>query len=104
MSGSVEVDTNQLRKAAVESDGIHDSLTRTLSTLRGVVSGGGSPWGNDSFGKKFADGDKGYLAARENLLAAIEQMATTFGGYANGQRSAADTMDAMEAGNAHGYN
>ncbi|MEU7141967.1 type VII secretion target [Nocardia sp. NPDC046473] len=104
MAGNVEVDTNQLRHAAGECDGIHDSITHTLTTLRGVVSGASTPWGKDSFGKKFADGDKGYRAARENLLAAIDQMATTFGGYADGQRSAADRMDAMEVGNTNGFN
>ncbi|WP_433654586.1 hypothetical protein ACQPW1_28005 [Nocardia sp. CA-128927] len=99
MARKVEVDTNQLRHAAGECDQIHDSISRTLGTLRSAVSGAGAPWGKDSFGKKFADGDKGYLVARENLLAGVEQMATTFGDYGKGQRDAADKMDAMEAGN-----
>lgn len=103
MADKVEVDTQQLRRAAGDCDRIHDSITRTLGTLRATVGGSGTPWGNDSFGSKFAQGEKGYLAARENLLAAIDQMATTIGDYGTGQRKAADDLDAMEAGNTGGF-
>ncbi|MFI6216691.1 type VII secretion target [Nocardia brasiliensis] len=100
VADKVEVDTNQLRRAAGDCDRIHDSISATLGTLRTTVAGSGTPWGKDSFGNKFAQGDKGYLAARENLLAAIDQMSTTFADYATGQRNAADQMDAMDAANA----
>ncbi|MFI5782294.1 hypothetical protein [Nocardia sp. NPDC051570] len=100
MADIVEVDTNRLRQAAGDCDRIHDSIQRTLGTLRAAVAAAGTPWGNDSFGNKFAKGDKGYVAARDNLLVGIDQMASTFGEYASGQRSAADSMDAMESGNA----
>ncbi|PXX71427.1 hypothetical protein DFR70_101850 [Nocardia tenerifensis] len=103
MARTVEVDTNQLRHAAGGCDHIHDSITRTLGTLRAAVNGNGTPWGNDSFGNKFAQGTKGYVVARDNLLAAVDQMATTFGEYGRGQREAADKMDAMEDGNTNGH-
>ncbi len=102
MAEIVEVDTDKLRKAAGDCDRIHDSIQHALTALRGAVAGGGTPWGDDSFGNKFAKGDKGYIAARDNLLAGIDKISSTFREYADGQRGAADSMDRMEHGNAGG--
>ncbi|CAM4052231.1 hypothetical protein NONI108955_06310 [Nocardia ninae] len=58
MARKVEVDTNQLRHAATGCDHIHDTIARTLGTLRATVNGSGTPWGNDNFGNKFAQGPR----------------------------------------------
>ncbi|MCM6776068.1 ESX-1 secretion-associated protein [Nocardia sp. CDC159] len=103
MAEQVEVDPVRLRAAAGQCDRIRESIRRTLSTLGVVVADGRTPWGDDGFGGKFADGDRGYLAARDNMLAAIEKMADTFGDFAHGQRVAADQLARTEHGNAERF-
>ncbi|WP_405167261.1 WXG100 family type VII secretion target [Nocardia sp. NBC_01499] len=99
----VEVDTDQLRGAAKHSAAIHDRIDNVLTTLLGKLTATGAAWGTDSTGKKFADGDKGYLAAHDNLVGGIKGMATTFGTVADGQRDAAALIDNQEVDNVHGF-
>ncbi|WP_067667188.1 hypothetical protein [Nocardia miyunensis] len=99
---SVEINPEQLRTAASDCDRIHSSVLSTLKTLRTAVDAEQAPWGNDSFGKKFADGDKGYIAVSKNLLEGINDLATTFGTFASGQREAADELSNADTGHSNG--
>ncbi|WP_024800401.1 hypothetical protein [Nocardia sp. BMG51109] len=96
MAGRVEVDPDQLRDAAQLSEDlakqIRDTAQRLESTLAGVESGANQPWGDDSMGKKFSEGDKGYKASRKNLQEGLGGIATTFQEIADGQRDAAAVM------------
>ncbi len=99
---SVEINPDQLRTAASDCDRIHGSIVTALRNLQSAVDAEQAPWGNDSFGKKFADGDKGYLAVSKNLLDGINDLATTFGTFASGQREAADELNNADTGHANG--
>ncbi|MEV6560972.1 WXG100 family type VII secretion target [Nocardia sp. NPDC051756] len=98
-----EVDTHQLRTAANHAAGIHDRIDGVLATLESKLGATGTPWGKDSFGKKFADGEKGYLAARNNLLQGIGGISGTFGAIADGQRDAAGLIDGQESNNTNSF-
>jgi uncharacterized protein YukE len=97
---SVEINPDQLRTAASDCEGIHGKILDTLNTLKSAINAKQTPWGNDSFGHKFADGDKGYIAVSQNLLDGMNDLATTFDSFASGQRQAADSLSDADTGNA----
>jgi hypothetical protein len=103
MANSVEVDPAQLKVAALTSESIQQRIQQSLTRLQSTLTSDGTPWGNDSFGKKFAEGDQGYLVASENLTAGLTQMSSTFGDFAKGQREAADGLTAMDQNNQQGF-
>ncbi len=96
---SVEINPGQLRTAAADCDRIHGAINDALTQLQSVLNAKGKPWGDDSFGHKFANGDKGYIAVSQNLLSGIGDLAGTFGSFASGQRQAADELSAADTGN-----
>ncbi|MQY24075.1 WXG100 family type VII secretion target [Nocardia macrotermitis] len=99
---SIEINPGQLRTAATDCDNIHSSVLNVLNNLKAATSGTQTPWGNDSFGKKFAEGDKGYISVSKNLLDGVNDLATTFGAFASGQREAADELTNADTGQANG--
>ncbi|MBY8856539.1 hypothetical protein K7711_08635 [Nocardia sp. CA2R105] len=98
---SVEINPEQLRTAASDCDRIHSAILTAMKSLQTAVDAKQAPWGSDSFGKKFADGEKGYVAVSKNLLDGINDLATTFGTFASGQREAADELSNADTGNAN---
>ncbi|WP_019929536.1 hypothetical protein [Nocardia sp. BMG111209] len=58
---------------------------------------GPQTWGTDSYGRQFADGRDGYVAARDNLLTGGTQMATAIGSIGRGLIDAAGNFTANEA-------
>ncbi|GAA5067095.1 hypothetical protein [Nocardia callitridis] len=103
MAEEISVDTGKLRGAAAISGGVGDRIGAILTELEGVTGGDGTPWGNDSFGKKFADGANGYVAARENLTGAVGGMAKTFNDIEAGQSDAANELEVGEIDNQGGF-
>ncbi|WP_431971017.1 hypothetical protein [Nocardia sp. bgisy134] len=101
----LEVDPQKLRHASDltrelsnDTKGVAEKLRNTLS---GIESDGTvMPWGDDKRGHKFFDGDKGYKAARDNLIEGAIGAATTLGDMATGQRDAADALADTDSGNA----
>lgn len=96
----IEIHPDRLRTAANDSSAIKDNIAQVLATLQSSLNAKGSPWGNDSFGHKFANGDKGYVAVSKNVLSAVSDMSTTFDSIAQGQVQAADELSATDAGSA----
>ncbi|MEV0355207.1 hypothetical protein AB0H71_04000 [Nocardia sp. NPDC050697] len=103
MADRLEVDPAKLRHAA--------ELTRELSTdtkavadrLRAALGAIESdaepmPWGNDKRGHKFFDGEKGYKAARDNMIEGCFGAAKSLGDMATGQSEAADALEGTEFG------
>lgn len=97
---TIDINPGQLRTAAQDSTVIEGNIAQVLATLQASLNGKGSPWGNDSFGNKFANGDKGYIAASKNVLSAVSDMGTTFGAIAQGQVQAADGLTSADTGSA----
>ncbi|WP_157555882.1 WXG100 family type VII secretion target [Nocardia acidivorans] len=69
MAGKVEVSPELLRQASVKTANVTDRVKAVLTGLESAIDGLGEPWGGDTYGEKFANGEdgKGYIAARENL-------------------------------------
>jgi hypothetical protein len=76
-TGTVEVLPDQLNKAAGEMYALAGDLDAIVQTLSTTLASLGTPWGQDSYGKKFADGVTGYLAVKQNLIG--DGSATTTG-------------------------
>ncbi|MGC4994602.1 hypothetical protein [Nocardia salmonicida] len=71
-----------------------DAILNTLATT--VESNGSETWGDDSYGKQFADGDTGYRSSRSNLLSGGRDMAETVGEFGTGLVSASNKADTTE--------
>ncbi|MFF7944086.1 hypothetical protein ACFZC5_30640 [Nocardia gamkensis] len=93
----VEVDPQKLRRASELTGELSAKVAATAEKLRNTLAGIESdattmPWGNDKRGKKFAQGEKGYQAARKNLLDGATGAAQTLHDMSEGQREAADSL------------
>ena len=97
---TIQINPGLLRTAAQDSSAIKDNIAQVLATLQSSLNAKGSPWGKDSFGDKFANGDKGYVAASKNVLSAVSDMGTTFDSIAQGQVQAADQLSSADTGSA----
>lgn len=101
MADRIEVDPEKLKAAAQITQDLADRVRGVADRLRGTLSGsesdaGNRPWGDDSMGKKFSEGDKGYKGARKNLLDGTDAMAATLHDFAEGQRNAAAVMHGVD--------
>jgi hypothetical protein len=74
-----------------ELDAIVGELTTTLHNY------GPQTWGDDTYGKQFADGREGYVAARDNLLSGGTDMATVIGSIGRSLIAAAGNFTSNEA-------
>ncbi|WP_067473647.1 hypothetical protein [Nocardia amamiensis] len=93
----VEVDPQKLRRASEQTAELSTKVTAIADRLRNTLAGIESdattmPWGDDKRGRKFAQGDKGYQAARKNLLDGAAGAAQTLDDMSDGQRQAADAL------------
>lgn len=88
MSDSLEVDTNGVAKAASQIRQVQQQVAATLSSLQDNLDALGKPWRFDSYGSRFADGPKGYVAASANLLDGGRDMTTSLGGFADAMTDA----------------
>lgn len=91
--GEVRAGGNELLAAKADLDAV-------LATLRTVVAANGTEtWGDDSYGRQFADGKTGYRSSRTNLLDGVREFATTIGEFGTGLIGAADRTERTETGN-----
>ncbi|WP_024804326.1 WXG100 family type VII secretion target [Nocardia sp. BMG51109] len=93
MSDPVEVDPEGLRRAADEFEDIADRTRSILDTLRGNAESKGEPWGHDKTGKQFAEGEKGYLAGRDNTFDSLKNLVTVFDDNATNLRDSATQFE-----------
>lgn len=107
MAENIEVDLDALTKAADVPEEVSRKVREVIDTLHGTLAGiendaTDQPWGNDKFGKKFADGDKGYKATRTNMVEGGYGMADALFEFGQGERTAADQFRAAEGGSTEG--
>lgn len=100
MAERIEVDPYELKRASAITVAAAQELGRIFGNLRGALALESDttnfPWGNDSFGNKFAGGAKGYKATRTSLLDSGDALANGAVGFADGQVQAADLMIASD--------
>lgn len=97
----VEVDPEQLRRASELTGELSTKVTTIAEKLRNTLGGIESdaatmPWGDDKRGRKFAEGEKGYQAARNNLLDGATGAARTLHDMSEGQGEAADSLSGTD--------
>ncbi|MGW0180844.1 hypothetical protein [Nocardia sp. NPDC003345] len=103
MVDRVEVDPDRLERAAFLTQELADSVSGVGRKLRTRLDGledesTQQPWGNDSFGRKFVDGENkdGYGTSKPNLLDGVDGIGGTFGAFATGQRDAVGQLRDMD--------
>lgn len=78
-----------------------ETILNTLSTT--VGANGAETWGDDSYGKQFADGKNGYIGSRSNLLKGGHDMSETIGEFGTGLIDASNTATKTEYGNTSAF-
>lgn len=92
----VQVNTGELRTAAGTMNNAGGQVKAVFDTLRNNLNSRPDPFGNDSYGKKFKEGDKGYTTSSKNLLAGGDNMTNSLGQFGSGMEDAAKKMDDMD--------
>lgn len=84
-SGVVRIDPTGLTDAGKKFTDLETKVGGILNNLMSSINGLGEPWGNDSTGRNFTEGDNGYFAARDGITAnpdgALPQYQTLFTSY-----------------------
>ncbi|RDI43606.1 hypothetical protein DFR68_12073 [Nocardia mexicana] len=93
----------QLENAAAKTEQIGDDIESVLGNLSIALDTKAAPWGDDAFGKKFADGENGYKKARDNLMEGIQNMRKTLDEFADGQKGAVIKLEKQEGDNVRGF-
>ncbi|MFI5780704.1 hypothetical protein [Nocardia sp. NPDC051570] len=74
MTQPIEVDPTKLENAGHHMLSVRDKMDGIVGKLKSSVGAAGTEtWGNDKFGKGFADGDDGYLESRTELLSGADE-------------------------------
>ncbi|MFI6172433.1 hypothetical protein ACIBCN_37035 [Nocardia sp. NPDC051052] len=111
MTQSIIVNPSDVRAAGQElldmssgTPGGAVSFHAIMRELTDAVGGAGTEtWGDDSFGKQFAEGANGYRASRSNLLKGGNDMLETLEDFGTGLTTAANSMSNGESGNVDNF-
>jgi len=103
--GKVQVDPELLRQAAEKVQHVSDRISGALNTLQSSSDSKGSPWGDDVYGYKFAEGDNnnGYLAAQSSLHEITSGLADHSQSHADGVHSSADDLTTVDSQSSDGF-
>ncbi|MCX4093064.1 hypothetical protein [Nocardia sp. alder85J] len=102
-SGSIVVYPGKLADAGRQLSGSGSATAQgQLAAIVGDLTTalhnyGSQTWGDDSYGKKFADGKEGYVAARDDLLSGGSDMASVIGSVGRTLIDAAGNFTGNEA-------
>ncbi|WP_280400310.1 hypothetical protein [Nocardia carnea] len=104
MADRVDYNDEAFRAAAERTGGVRDRVKGVLDTLETSINGRGTPWGNDTLGNTFYNGQNndGYGSGRTNLISSAENVAGTMDSFYKGQVESADYLQDMEDGNRDG--
>ncbi|MTE11534.1 hypothetical protein [Nocardia aurantiaca] len=103
MSGRLESYRDLLVKASEKTGEVRDGINGVVNTFTAQADSLGTPWGNDSLGNQFANGDQGYLASKKNILEGASNMAGTFANFSQSQKDSADELERTEEANRQGF-
>ena len=96
MADSLKVDPDRLRSAADQLADVGDQVKGISSSLHSQVDALGEPWGDDSTGHQFADGEKGYLAQKDAVGTAVTSLAGFVGDLAESLRMTVDAIEQLD--------
>lgn len=103
MAGKVEVEVAGLRSTA---SGLDDAAARIRAILAGIsakAQASDGCWGDDEFGRPFAEGDKGYKANNEALQGVLGKQAKGLETDAGGLRDGATALETAENNNTDSF-
>ncbi|WP_157535097.1 hypothetical protein [Nocardia inohanensis] len=103
MSGTVRATSKLVGDAASIAGEIRARLNAIASDGRAAVAAGQSAWGDDEFGGKFADGEKGFVVGTDNITSGTDNLGTSFGNLAKGLAKAETTLRNMELKNKNSF-
>ncbi|MEC3955050.1 hypothetical protein VMT65_18560 [Nocardia sp. CDC153] len=92
-----------LTKASQKTGEVRDGIKGVVDGFTSQADALGTPWGNDSLGRQFANGDQGYLASKKNIIEGATNMAGTFGNFSTSQQESADKLGSMDQANGEGF-
>ncbi|MGW5105795.1 hypothetical protein [Nocardia sp. NPDC004123] len=101
--GRLESYRDLLMKASEKTGDVRDGINGVVNTFGAQADALGTPWGDDSLGNQFANGDQGYLASKKNILEGATNMAGTFANFSKSQKDSADKLEATEEANREGF-
>ncbi|MET8422600.1 hypothetical protein [Nocardia sp. NPDC004860] len=90
-------------RASEKTGEVRDGINGVVNTFTAQSDALGTPWGNDSLGSQFANGDQGYLASKKNILEGASNMAGTFANFSKSQKDSADELERTEEANREGF-
>ncbi|MGV9663643.1 hypothetical protein ACWDUL_25885 [Nocardia niigatensis] len=82
---------------------VRDGIQGVVDTFTASADGRGEPWGNDSLGRQFANGEQGYLASKKNMIEGARNMAGTFANFSKSQKDSADELERQEQANRESF-
>ncbi|MFG1793019.1 hypothetical protein [Nocardia sp. NPDC049149] len=98
MASTVHVDTGLLRTdVAPKIDEARASLAKIMTALKGELAAKGVVWGDDKYGRTFADGENGYKSVSKNMVESGDGMAEHLGKFSGSVREAANWLDKQDA-------
>ncbi|MFD9124096.1 hypothetical protein [Kitasatospora sp. NPDC059571] len=100
-----QVDPEQYRAAVSPVLAAADQLSQLVTGLTAFLEHTQStaPWGNDESGKKFAEGEKGYLKYSADTLKGLKSMPDEVKYIADGLKAMAENYRAAEEGNTSAF-
>ncbi|WP_327142041.1 hypothetical protein [Nocardia sp. NBC_01327] len=103
MAGKLNAHPEFVQDAATIAGDIRARLQGMADAARAAVAPGQAAWGDDDFGRKFAEGDKGFVTGSANMAAGTENLSDSFGNLTSGLQTSAQRLTAMEHGNRDGF-
>ncbi|MFC8527915.1 hypothetical protein [Nocardia sp. NPDC057227] len=106
MAEKLEYDADLFYAAADATGRARDRVNGIISRLVSAADGRGAPWGADTIGQSFAngqDGTGGYLLSSSNLVTGSRNVAGSLDSFSAGQRESARLLERMEQGNVTGF-
>ncbi|MET9489965.1 hypothetical protein [Nocardia sp. NPDC006630] len=103
MAGKVEVEVAGLRSTASGLDSSAARIRAILAEISAKAHASNGCWGDDEFGRPFAEGDQGYKARNEALQGVLGKQATNLETDAGGLRDGATTLETAETNNTDSF-
>jgi uncharacterized protein YukE len=93
----LNLNPQDVRGSAEQLAEVSTQIKNVMSVLQAKLgSYGPAPWGDDSIGHGFADGDKGYVAQASSVNQSVGALTDLLDNYAGQLRDAADSLEQQD--------
>lgn len=105
MSAEVRFEVSGMRSVASGLDSVAVQVDALRAALETAVHGYDGCWGNDQFGKPFAEGgnNDGYNQRNPALLNVLLSKSARLREYSTGLRDSATSLETTDSNNANGF-